>query len=86
MASRGSSGKIPPELDRRWAMAARGRQNQVTTLSTEDVFRSAAGSHRAPRARAISCITDWRGDPDQLLASDPDTEVGLVLAVAAGAG
>jgi phosphatidylserine/phosphatidylglycerophosphate/cardiolipin synthase-like enzyme len=31
-------------------------------------------------------FTDWRGDPDQRLASGPDTEVGLVLAAAAKRG
>jgi phosphatidylserine/phosphatidylglycerophosphate/cardiolipin synthase-like enzyme len=31
-------------------------------------------------------FTDWRGDPDQRLASAPDTEVGLVLAAAARRG
>ena len=31
-------------------------------------------------------FTDWRGDPDQRLAADPDTEVGLVLAAAAKRG
>ncbi|MHB8587437.1 MAG: phospholipase D family protein [Candidatus Dormibacteraceae bacterium] len=31
-------------------------------------------------------FTDWRGDPDQRLATTPDTEVGFVLAAAAGRG
>jgi len=31
-------------------------------------------------------FTDWRGDPDQLLSDDPDSEVGTVLAAAAGRG
>jgi phosphatidylserine/phosphatidylglycerophosphate/cardiolipin synthase-like enzyme len=31
-------------------------------------------------------FTDWRGDPDQLLTDDPDTEVGAVLAGAARRG
>jgi phosphatidylserine/phosphatidylglycerophosphate/cardiolipin synthase-like enzyme len=31
-------------------------------------------------------FTDWRGDPDQRLAAGPDTEVGAVLAAAAGRG
>jgi phosphatidylserine/phosphatidylglycerophosphate/cardiolipin synthase-like enzyme len=31
-------------------------------------------------------FTDWRGDPDQRLGDDPDTEVGAVLAAAARRG
>lgn len=31
-------------------------------------------------------FTDWRGDPDQRLSDDPDSEVGVVLAAAAGRG
>ena len=31
-------------------------------------------------------FTDWRGDPDQRLADDPDSEIGVVLAAAAGRG
>src|ERR1700693_5721868 len=31
-------------------------------------------------------FTDWRGDPDQHLADDPDSEIGAVLAAAAGRG
>ena len=31
-------------------------------------------------------FTDWRGDPDQHLADDPDSEVEAVLAAAAGRG
>jgi phosphatidylserine/phosphatidylglycerophosphate/cardiolipin synthase-like enzyme len=31
-------------------------------------------------------FTDWRGDPDQLLSEDPDSEVGAVLAAAARRG
>jgi phosphatidylserine/phosphatidylglycerophosphate/cardiolipin synthase-like enzyme len=31
-------------------------------------------------------FTDWRGDPDQRLGDDPDTEVGAVLAAAARNG
>src|ERR1700730_4333293 len=28
-------------------------------------------------------FTDWRGDPDQLLVADPDSEIGTVLSEAA---
>jgi phosphatidylserine/phosphatidylglycerophosphate/cardiolipin synthase-like enzyme len=31
-------------------------------------------------------FTDWRGDPDQRLATDPDSEIGAVLAAAARGG
>jgi phosphatidylserine/phosphatidylglycerophosphate/cardiolipin synthase-like enzyme len=31
-------------------------------------------------------FTDWRGDPDQHLTDDPDSEIGAVLAAAAGRG
>ncbi|HEV2030089.1 MAG TPA: phospholipase D-like domain-containing protein [Candidatus Dormibacteraeota bacterium] len=31
-------------------------------------------------------FTDWRGDPDQLLSDDPDSEIGAVLAAAARRG
>jgi phosphatidylserine/phosphatidylglycerophosphate/cardiolipin synthase-like enzyme len=31
-------------------------------------------------------FTDWRGDPDQHLADDPDSEIGVVLAAAARRG
>ena len=31
-------------------------------------------------------FTDWRGDPDQRLADDPDSEIGTVLAAAARRG
>jgi phosphatidylserine/phosphatidylglycerophosphate/cardiolipin synthase-like enzyme len=31
-------------------------------------------------------FTDWRGDPDQRLTDDPDSEIGAVLAAAAGRG
>ncbi len=31
-------------------------------------------------------FTDWRGDPDQRLADDPETEIGAVLAAAAERG
>src|SRR5450756_1080355 len=31
-------------------------------------------------------FTDWRGDPDQHLADDPDSEIGAVLAAASGRG
>ncbi|HEX7264467.1 MAG TPA: phospholipase D-like domain-containing protein [Candidatus Dormibacteraeota bacterium] len=31
-------------------------------------------------------FTDWRGDPDQLLSDDPDSEIGTVLAAAASRG
>jgi phosphatidylserine/phosphatidylglycerophosphate/cardiolipin synthase-like enzyme len=31
-------------------------------------------------------FTDWRGDPDQRLGDDPDTEVGAILAAAARRG
>jgi phosphatidylserine/phosphatidylglycerophosphate/cardiolipin synthase-like enzyme len=31
-------------------------------------------------------FTDWRGDPDQRLSDDPDTEIGLILAACARRG
>ena len=31
-------------------------------------------------------FTDWRGDPDQLLSDDPESEIGSVLAAAARSG
>jgi hypothetical protein len=31
-------------------------------------------------------FTDWRGDPDQRLSEDPDSEIGAVLVAAAGRG
>ncbi len=48
-------------------------------------FAALLAAIQAMRAGDLLCFTDWRGDPDQLLAG-PGTEVGDILRTAAGSG
>jgi len=58
--------------------------NKVETLVHGAVyFRRLLGAVRELGAGDRLYFTDWRGDPDQRLGDDPDTEVGAVLAAAA---
>jgi phosphatidylserine/phosphatidylglycerophosphate/cardiolipin synthase-like enzyme len=58
--------------------------NKVETLVHGAVyFRRLLGAVRELGAGDRLYFTDWRGDPDQRLSDDPDTEVGAVLAAAA---
>jgi phosphatidylserine/phosphatidylglycerophosphate/cardiolipin synthase-like enzyme len=58
--------------------------NRVETLVHGAVyFRRLLGAVRELGAGDRLYFTDWRGDPDQRLGDDPDTEVGAVLAAAA---
>ncbi len=75
-------------LDRRrpdglaWSTA-----NRVETLvHGTSYFRALLEAIRELNAGDQLYFTDWRGDPDQRLAGDPDSEVGAVLAAAARDG
>ena len=58
--------------------------NKVETLVHGAVyFRRLLGAVRELGAGDRLYFTDWRGDPDERLGDDPDTEVGAVLAAAA---
>jgi phosphatidylserine/phosphatidylglycerophosphate/cardiolipin synthase-like enzyme len=61
--------------------------NNVETLAHGAVyFRRLLDAIRELGAADRLYFTDWRGDPDQRLSDDPDSEVGAVLAAAARRG
>jgi phosphatidylserine/phosphatidylglycerophosphate/cardiolipin synthase-like enzyme len=61
--------------------------NQVEALvHGAEYFRRLLDEIRALRPGDALYFTDWRGDPDQRLADDPDSEVEAVLAAAARSG
>ena len=61
--------------------------NRVETLlHGATYFRSLLEAIREAGAGDQLYFTDWRGDPDQLLSDDPDTEIGAILAAAARRG
>src|SRR3989440_4347544 len=49
-------------------------------------FAELLAAVRATRAGDLVLFTDWRGDPDERLGTDPDTEVSRVLCSAAERG
>jgi len=61
--------------------------NRVETLVHGAVyFRRLLEAIRELGAGDQLYFTDWRGDPDQLLSDDPDSEIGEVIAAAARRG
>ena len=75
-------------LDRRrpdgWAWSV---GNSVETLvHGETYFRRLLDAIEELGAGDRLYFTDWRGDPDQRLSDDPDSDVGAVLAAAASRG
>ena len=61
--------------------------NKVETLlHGATYFRRLLEAIRNLAAGDCVYFTDWRGDPDQRLSDDPDTEVGAILAAAARRG
>jgi phosphatidylserine/phosphatidylglycerophosphate/cardiolipin synthase-like enzyme len=61
--------------------------NKVETLVHGGTyFRRLVDAIRGLREGDRLFFTDWRGDPDQRLTDDPDSEIGAVLAAAARRG
>jgi phosphatidylserine/phosphatidylglycerophosphate/cardiolipin synthase-like enzyme len=72
---------------RRLNSSAWSAGNRVETLvHGAAYFRRLLDSIRGLGARDQLYFTDWRGDPDQRLGDDTDSEVGAVLAAAASRG
>ena len=81
-------GNVFSALDRRRQDGlAWSNGNRVETLvHGATYFRRLLEAIRELAAGDRLYFTDWRGDPDQLLSDDPDSEVGAVIAAAARSG
>jgi phosphatidylserine/phosphatidylglycerophosphate/cardiolipin synthase-like enzyme len=73
--------------DRRSDGTAWSTGNEVRPLVHGRVyFAELQAAVRATRAGDLVLFTDWRGDPDERLGTEPDTEVSTVLCSAAERG